>query len=690
MLDTLVKATILLALVACVAHLLRRRSAAVRHLLWALAIAGLIALPVLTTVVPFRLPVLPSLASPTRNSQRDVDTKSAIDGGRLASRAREAESTSETPPVERSPSVASVDGATIVGTGPQMDLRGALILAWLAVAAILLTRFIVGVLTVNRIANRAVVIADESWHAVADRAGRALGLSVPVDLRRSDDVAMPFACGVLKPVIVLPSASSEWSAERLTAVLMHELAHISRGDLAMNVLSHVVRAVYWFHPLAWLAAYRLRVEGERSCDDAVLRAGALPSEYADHLLSIVRTAGDTVPTVALAMARRSDFEGRLLAILEPGVPRGTLTRSRVAGIAALFFALVTPLAAMTPAAAAAITTPTHSQSNAQAPAPSQGTEQSAAAIAALMETLRDENATVRLAAVNSLGSLGDPRAIAALAKALREDRDARVREAAARALGEIDDKRAVPALLEALKTERVPNVREHIVSALSEIGDSSAVTGISAVIKDPSAAVRRAAVSALGELGDPSVVPALLTVVRDDDVEVRRNVADVLGKLENPSAIDALIGLARDADPEVRTNALESLAHFEDERALPAFLAALKDAKAEVRQHAADGIGDLHDKLKAAPRPLIDALNDPNAEVRHTAAHAVGNIGDEAAVPALKKLTSDSNTEVRQAAAEALSEIGGAEAMTALMGLLKDSDPEIRKIAAEALGKRRR
>src|SRR5204863_3101997 len=68
----------------------------------------------------------------------------------------------------------------------------------------------------------------------------------------------------------------------------------------------------------------------------------------DHLLSIVRTVGsaNTVPAVALAMARASDFEGRLLAILEPDVPRRRLTRASMAAVAAAFLLVVMPLAAM--------------------------------------------------------------------------------------------------------------------------------------------------------------------------------------------------------------------------------------------------------------------------------------------------------------------------------------------------------
>lgn len=572
-----------------------------------------------------------------------------------------------------------------------IDIPQVLLAIWLAGAVFLIARFIVGWIIVRRITRRAVPVTDGDWGPLLDRAARPLGLSSAVELRRSDEVAMPFACGLVRSTIVIPSSASEWSADRRDAVLMHELAHISRGDLAMNTLSHFVRALYWFHPLVWLAAHRLRVEGERACDDAVLRAGKLPSDYAEHLLSIVRTVGNTVPNVALAMARRSDFEGRLLAILEPGIPRGRLTRWRAVGMAALFLLVVMPLAAMSPASAnvpGGGATDTEAQDPEPASRSAQGSGQSAGAVTALIETLNDGNVAVRLAAINSLGALEDPRAIVALAKAMREDSDARVREAAAWALGEIDDVRAVPHLLEALKSERAANVREKIVHALGEIDDPSAVAGISAVVKDPNVAVRRSAVWALGELEDASVVPALLTMVRDEDADVRKHTAEALGQLKSTSAIDGLTSLTRDANADVRVSAVNALGQLEDQRTLGALVAALKDAIVDVRAQAADAIHQI-DGLKTAPRALIDALTDPHRDVRKSAAHSLGSIGDEAAVPALKRLTADPDTEVRRAAVESLSEIGGAEAMQALMGLLKDQDPEIRRIVAEALGKRR-
>lgn len=707
MTETLIKATVLLAVVALAAYLMRRSSAALRHLLWTLAIVGLVALPVLTVVVPFRLAILPSV-TPSQGSRPVVQPEFTKPPGN-AEPAR-AESSTPTPVhlVSESPNTTAADAQSA-----RFSTAGILLVTWLAVLLVLLARFVTGFVIVRRIARRATPITDKSWTSLAARAGRTLEVKGPIDLRRSDDVAMPFACGLIKPIIVLPASSNEWGSERRQAVLMHELAHISRGDLAMNMLSHIVRAVYWFHPLAWLAAYRLRVEGERACDDAVLRAGALPSDYAEHLLSIVRTMGNSVPSVALAMARRSDFEGRLLAILEPGIPRGRLTRLRAAALAALFLVAVMPLAAMAPASATnneATSGATEVTSSAMIPsagttsaatnkvagvlqaaptsqAPTQTTQPSSA-VAALIETLTDASASVRLAAVNSLGALGDPRAIAALSKALRDDSDARVREAAAHSLGEIDDVRAVPALNEALKVEKVAAVKEQIVRALGEIDDPSAVAGIMTVVKDPSIPVRRAAAWALGELEDASAVPALLSMVRDEDAEVRRHVAEALGNLENAAAIDALIAMARDTDAEVRSHAISALDNFEDPRALPAYVAALKDSDPDVRQQAANAISNIDD-IKAAPPALIEALADSDSDVRQSVAHALGNIGDEKAVPGLKRLVSDSDTDVRRAAVEALSEIGGIDALQALMGLLKDQDPEIRRVAAEALGKRR-
>lgn len=686
MIDAMIKSTLLLAIVAIAARLLQRRAASLRHSLWSFAILGAVTVPVLSRVAPFHLSVLPSRDGTV--SQASRGTPSKRDEGTTAT---------PSPSVDEPVGVtsnrdATTDNASNSTTGAARTVPWLTVIAalWALGAIILLTRLVVGLTIVQRIAHRAREVTDPDWRAAIDRSAHATGVRYPVAVRFSDEVPMPFTCGLARPIIVLPTSATTWSAEQRDAVLLHELAHISRGDLPMNVLSHVMRAMYWLNPLAWLAAHRLRVEGERACDDTVLRAGAKASDYADHLLSIVRSVGGrSVPTVALAMARSSDFEGRLLAILEPGVPRARLGRLRAAGLATVFLAALMPLAAMTSAPAASMSTSNEAQDPQAAQQPNTAPLPAASAtISALGEALGDASPAVRLAAVNSLGGLQDPAAIAALAKALKEDTDARVREAAAWALGEIDDNRAVPHLLTALASERVTKVREKIVEALAEIKDVNALAGVSAVLKDPAPEVRRAAVHALSEFEDQAAVPALIAISKDDDLEVRRRVAEALGQLENPVAIDALTSMTKDPDSEVRANAVESLQHFHDQKLLPVFVASLKDSSAHVRQHAADALGSF-ENLKTAPRALIDALADPNRDVRKEAAQALANIGDEAAVPALKKLVGDGDASTRRTAVEALKEIGGADALQALMALLKDPDPEVRKTAAEALGKKR-
>ena len=684
-----VKATLLLGGAAALTLFLRRRSAALRHLIWSLALAGVVLLPFAMVASPITLAVLPAAStealvneSAPRGNLTPPEPTAGGDHGVESSDAVPA-------PQSNAGSPAEPDGLR----WPTLDAR-ALVALWLLGAVTLLVRFVAGMLQLRGIVRRASPIEVGAW------IGAPQGDGVAPALRISAEVDMPFASGLFRPVIVVPASFADWSPQRRAAVLQHELAHLNRGDLLMNAFSHLARALHWFNPFAWYASHRVRIESERACDDAVLRRGARASDYAEHLLSIAHGGAAGVPAAALAMARPSAFEGRLLAILEPDLERGALSRFKVAAATLGFIAVILPLAAVSPTASVAAMPPApvesvlaqdpmpDTQPAARPTQPDRITTETPSVVPALIDALTDANGAVRLAAIRSLGELQDPRAIAALGKALREDADPRVRRAAAEALGQIDDSRAVPHLVAALRGERVADVREAIVESLGEIDDPSAVAAVAAVVKDSSVAVRRAAASALNEFEDVSALPALLSMVRDTDAEVRRHVAEGLSDLESPQTMDALMALSRDSDAEVRAAAVDGLGNLEDPRTLNALLAALRDPDAEVRSQAADAIHNIPDLDKAPPQ-LIALLADPDADVRQNVAHALGSFEDEAAVPALKRALSDTNADVRRAVAEALSEIGGADAITALMALLKDQDPEIRRIAAEALGKGR-
>src|SRR5262249_33106515 len=124
-------------------------------------------------------------------------------------------------------------------------------------------------------------------------------------------------------------------------------------DCLTHLVAQLACAAYWFNPLAWIAARRLRTERERACDDLVLASGTRGSDYADQLLDIARVmrAGRFPAVLAgatLAMAHRSQLEGRLMAILDPSIPRRGLTRARALAAVAMFALLIVPVAAVQP------------------------------------------------------------------------------------------------------------------------------------------------------------------------------------------------------------------------------------------------------------------------------------------------------------------------------------------------------
>jgi len=145
--------------------------------------------------------------------------------------------------------------------------------------------------------------------------------------------------------VIMPTDADGWSESRLRIVLLHELAHVKRRDCLTHMLGQAACAFHWFNPLAWLAVKRARTERERACDDLVLARGTRGSDYADQLLEMARVLrGDRFPALlggaSLAMAHRSQLEGRLIAILDPRVPRSGLTRGRALGAVALCCAAV--------------------------------------------------------------------------------------------------------------------------------------------------------------------------------------------------------------------------------------------------------------------------------------------------------------------------------------------------------------
>jgi len=128
----------------------------------------------------------------------------------------------------------------------------------------------------------------------------------------SSEIEAPVVIGILRPLVLLPVASRQWTEERMHAVLLHEFSHVRRRDGLALFVAQLTCALYWFHPLAWLARARLRRECELAADEAVIAAGLRPSSYAQHLLEIAR---GLVPLAGIAMAARPSELARRIQVL---------------------------------------------------------------------------------------------------------------------------------------------------------------------------------------------------------------------------------------------------------------------------------------------------------------------------------------------------------------------------------------
>ncbi len=205
-------------------------------------------------------------------------------------------------------------------------------------------------IVVQRLVTRARPVTDPAWLDLLEEMSDRLIVRRPVQLLQSDGVTVPLVWGAVRPVVLLPAGADDWTDERKRCVLAHELAHVRRWDTLTQSAAHISCIIHWFNPLAWKAARGMRLEREKACDDLVLEASrARASEYASHLLDIARNVPGSlsVPAGAIAMARRSQLEGRVLAILDEG-RRRTLAGSSAVVTVLLTIVLVLPLAAMSP------------------------------------------------------------------------------------------------------------------------------------------------------------------------------------------------------------------------------------------------------------------------------------------------------------------------------------------------------
>ena len=279
LLDSALKATVVLLAALTASRLLRRASADVRHLIWLMATLAVAALPAILSIPQSAIPAAARIIVP----------------------------------------------AAIATAAPQVARKLPwLAMIWAAGASIVLARLIVGILAAARITRSASNVAGILY---------------------SDRAATPLTWGFFRPVVILPTYALEWTAAERDLVIRHERAHIARRDWLWQILSSVTTAVFWFHPLMWLADLQLRREAESAVDDCVLATGTIPSDYADRLLDVARHLQTRqAPVAMIAMINKPELETRVRSILDPTRRRSTAGFLVRAAIALAAVALIVPVA----------------------------------------------------------------------------------------------------------------------------------------------------------------------------------------------------------------------------------------------------------------------------------------------------------------------------------------------------------
>jgi TonB family protein len=285
-----IKATLLLGAARIAAFLLRRAPADVRHRLWLAALFGVTIL-----ALPVRFPQPVSIAVPVQFSVTAM-------GGALPAR---------------------------IGTGA-WSLWSAI---WIAGIIVVLARLLAGVVTIAR------------WTRRARRVNRVLV---------SDSAPTPLTWGLFRPVILFPACASEWPDAQLELALRHEQAHVARRDWLWQMLANAVNAVFWFHPLVWLANAELRREAESAADDLVLASGVDAADYAEQLVRVARFLSGTLPLApvpslplaAVPMARSRILESRVRQILDSRRRCGQASLVTRTAVAVLACACLVPLLAL--------------------------------------------------------------------------------------------------------------------------------------------------------------------------------------------------------------------------------------------------------------------------------------------------------------------------------------------------------
>ncbi len=153
-----------------------------------------------------------------------------------------------------------------------------------------------------------------------DGAREVMGVGRPVTLMAVARLSSPAVFGLWRVRLLLPEAVlGQLSDQELRLVFLHEMAHVRRQDVLLNLLLVAVQFLHWFNPLVWLGLRRLRADRELVCDAMVVQR-LEPAEWPGYgrllikLLEGFSAANRVFPSAVPVIGSKHEFKRRILLI----------------------------------------------------------------------------------------------------------------------------------------------------------------------------------------------------------------------------------------------------------------------------------------------------------------------------------------------------------------------------------------
>jgi beta-lactamase regulating signal transducer with metallopeptidase domain len=212
--------------------------------------------------------------------------------------------------------------------------------AWLMGVALFSSRLLAGFVGISRL-RRSRLPVPPNMAALVERLGHRLAIDAMPLVCLSKQVADAMAVGLVRPLVLIPAAwATEMPLPMLEVVIAHELAHLARRDLWVNLLQRIVETLLFYHPGVWWLSRRLRIERELCADELAVAATGNRVAYAKALEHIAsQRQADIRP--ALAAFLRGETNMRILQRVRNilGQPADERSRLWPAGIITLALSL---------------------------------------------------------------------------------------------------------------------------------------------------------------------------------------------------------------------------------------------------------------------------------------------------------------------------------------------------------------